>query len=135
MNREDSLYTEDWLKIARKDWQRIKRNLEDNDAEASGFYLQQALEKYLKAFLLKHDWKLKKIHALHDLLADAISYDQSLEAFRELCEKVSGYYFVDRYPLSFATSELTCKDVENDLKEAKKLVKTLFPEEDLNVKN
>ncbi len=93
---EESLYIEDWLKIARKDLQRVKRNLGDQDAESAGFYLQQSLEKYLKAFLLKYGWKLKKIYALHDLLTDAIIYNQSLEAFQGLCEKVSGYYFVDR---------------------------------------
>ncbi len=131
---EESLYIEDWLKIARKDLHRVKRNLEDHDAESAGFYLQQSLEKYLKAFLLKHGWKLKKIHALHDLLTDAITYNQSLEAFRELCEKVSGYYFIDRYPLPSAITELTCEDVENDLKNAKKLIRILFPEENLNAK-
>ena len=72
------------------------------------------------------------IHALHDLITDAIKYNQSLEAFRELCEKVSGYYFVDRYPLSSAIAELTCEDIENDLKGAKKLIGILFPEENLN---
>jgi len=128
---EESLYIEDWLKIARKDLQRVKRNLEDHDAESAGFYLQQSLEKYLKSFLLKYGWKLKKIHALHDLLSDAITYNQSLEAFRDLCERVSGYYFADRYP-PLGVLELTCEDVENDLKDAKNLIRILFPEETLN---
>ena len=37
--------------IARKDWKRADRNLKDRDSEAAGFFLQQSLEKYLKAFL------------------------------------------------------------------------------------
>ena len=45
---------DDWLKIARKDWQRIGRNLRAHDLEAAAFFLQQSLEKYLKAFLLSH---------------------------------------------------------------------------------
>jgi HEPN domain-containing protein len=49
---EESLAHDEWKKVARKDLQRAKRNLEDNDLEASGFFLQQCLEKYLKAFLL-----------------------------------------------------------------------------------
>lgn len=44
----------------------------------------------------------------------------------------SGYYFVDRYPLSSAIAELTCEDIENDLKDAKKLIRILFPEENIN---
>lgn len=126
----NSLAPEDWIKIARKDWQRIKRNIRDDDAEAAGFYLQQSLEKYLKAFLLKHDWKLKKIHALHDLLSDSAVYKPTLEIFRKLCERVSGYYFADRYP-PLGISELICEDIEKDLEEAEKFILTMFPEEKL----
>jgi hypothetical protein len=38
--------------------------LADGDGEGAALFLQQALEKYLKAFLLQHGWKLKKIHTL-----------------------------------------------------------------------
>ena len=128
---EDSLVPEDWKKVARKDWERVKRNLRDDDAEAAGYFLQQSLEKYLKAFLLQHSWKLRKIHALYDLLSDAVAYNPALESFRKLCESVSGYYFADRHP-PLIPSELTCKDVEKDMQEAKKFIKTMFPEEELN---
>jgi len=127
-DRENSLIPEDWKKVPQKDWERMKRNLRDNDAEAAGYFLQQSLEKYLKAFLLQHGWKLKKIHALHDLLSDAIVYNPALEQFRKLCERVSGYYFADRYPLAIPT-ELTSKDIENDVEEAKRLIKALSGED------
>jgi hypothetical protein len=55
---------DEWMRIARKDWRRAERNLKDRDSEAAGFFLQQSIEKYLKAFLLKHNWKLRKIHEL-----------------------------------------------------------------------
>jgi HEPN domain-containing protein len=125
---EDSLLPEDWKKVARKDWERIKRNLRDNDPEAAGFYLQQSVEKYLKAFLLQHGWELRKIHALHDLLSDAVVFNPSLESFRRLCESVSGYYFADRYP-PLGALELTCEDIEKALREAETFIKTMFPEE------
>lgn len=57
-NSEDSLYPPDWIRIAEKDWERTKRMLEDEDPEAAGFFLQQSLEKYLKAFLLQQGWQL-----------------------------------------------------------------------------
>ena len=101
--------TEEWKIIARKDWQRVRRNLEDEDAEAAGFFLQQSLEKYLKAYLLEHGWKLKKIHVLHELLVDALIYNSLLEAFRTLVERVSGYYLAERYP-PLVLSDLSCKD-------------------------
>jgi HEPN domain-containing protein len=82
----------EWMQIARKDWRRAERNLKDRDAEAAGFFLQQSLEKYLKAFLLKHNWKLRKIHELDALLDEASKFQQDLETHRDLCERVSGYY-------------------------------------------
>ncbi len=52
MKYEDSIYPDDWLRIAVKDWSRVKFLLVVHDHEAAGFYLQQAIEKFLKAFLL-----------------------------------------------------------------------------------
>jgi len=121
---------EDWKQIARIDWQRIKRNLRDKDALAAGFYLQQCLEKFLKAFLLSHGWKLTKTHRLDILLEKAINYDAALKTFYELCERVSGYYLADRYPPMIPT-RLTCQDIERDMPKAKELIKALFPEESL----
>lgn len=51
-DRADSPYAEDWLKVARRDWHRLHVLLNDGDADGAGFFLQQAMEKYLKAFLL-----------------------------------------------------------------------------------
>ena len=59
---------DEWLQIARKDWRCAERNLKDRDSEAGGFFLQQSLEKYLKAFLIKRNWNLRKIHELDALL-------------------------------------------------------------------
>jgi len=121
---KNSLYPDDWKKKAKKDWDRITRNLKDEDAEAAGYYLQQSLEKYLKACLLEHGWQLKKIHTLHTLLEEAIKYNQALESFNDLCERVSGYYFTERYPIAEYLG-ITNEDVENDLLEAQKLIDIL----------
>lgn len=122
---------EDWIKIARKDWERAKRNLRDKDQESSGFFLQQSMEKYLKAFLLKHGWKLRKIHELDALLDEATKYGPNLKHFYALCERITGYYFADRYP-PLSTFALTCEDIERDVEEARRFVNALFPEEKLN---
>lgn len=129
--KDDSIFPLDWLKIARKDWRRIQNMLEKKDAEAAGFFLQQSLEKYLKGFLLQQGWKLKKIHELDALLDDAIKYNVNLKVFYELCERLSGYYFADRYP-PFGAEELTCEDIEKGVEEAKKFIRTMFPEENIN---
>jgi len=122
----------DWLRVAKKDWDHVRYMLEKKDAEAASFFLQQCLEKYLKAFLLDHGWKLRKIHELEALLDDAIIYDPNLKSFYDLCERVSGYYFADRYP-PLKTTDITCEDITKDLEGAQKFIKALFPEEELNV--
>ena len=119
---------DEWMLIARKDWKRAERNLKDRDSEAAGFFLQQSLEKYLKAFLLKHDWKLRKIHELDALLDEASKCQQDLETYRDLCERVSGYYIAERYP-PLSALELSSADIRKDLKEAREFVKMMFPGE------
>jgi len=124
---KNAQFIEQWKSVARKDWERVKRNLKDKDAVAAGLFLQQCLEKFLKAFLLSHGWKLKKIHRLDALLDEAVRHNSSLEVFYDLCERVSGYYLADRYPP--ISMELRCEDIEKDLELAKNLIKALFGED------
>jgi HEPN domain-containing protein len=119
---------DEWVEIARKDWRRAGRNLKDRDSEAAGFFLQQSLEKYLKAFLLKHNWKLRKIHELDALLDEAAKFQQELESYRDLCERVSGYYLAERYP-PLSDFELSVADVRRDMKEAREFVMLMLPGE------
>jgi HEPN domain-containing protein len=120
--------SEDWKTIARRDWQRVKRNVRAHDLVAAGFFLQQCVEKYLKAFLIEHGWKLKKIHELDALLDDAVEYASELEAFYDVCERISGYYLADRYP-PLLDLGLTLEDMKKDLKEAKQFIRAMFPGE------
>jgi HEPN domain-containing protein len=128
--QKNSLYPPDWMKYARKDWRRIFAMLNDNDIEGAAFFIQQALEKYLKAFMLQRGWLLRKIHDLDALLDDATEYNPSLESFRTLCKRVSGYYLIERYPAP-TTLDLDRVDIEKDIEEAKEFVLTMFADEEL----
>lgn len=127
---EDSPYAEDWLRIARRDWHRIHVLLADGDADGAGFFLQQALEKYLKAFLLKNAWKLKKVHTLQSLLDEAAAFAPDVASLRPVCERISGFYLGERYP-SVGTEGLQTEDIRRELPEAKLLISTFFPDERL----
>ncbi len=63
---------------------------------------------------------MRKIHALHDLLSNAVVYNPELEVFRKLCERVSGYYLAERYP-PLGEGELTCENIEKDVERQKDL--------------
>jgi HEPN domain-containing protein len=121
---------DEWLRIARKDWRRAERNVKDRDPEAAGFFLQQSLEKYLKAFLIKHNWTLRKIHELDALLDEAAKFEGELETYRDLCERVSGYYMAERYP-PLSDFELSTAEIRRDLKEPREFVRSMFPKERL----
>lgn len=125
MKTKDSLYPDDWKNVAKKDWHRMELLLEDGDADGAAFFLQQSLEKYLKSFLLQNGWKLRKIHELDTLLDFAVEFNPALERFKELCERITGYYYTERYPM-IMPSDLTTDDLLKDKADAMKLVKTLY---------
>lgn len=100
MPNEESHYPDDWRRIAEKDLARVDRSLADGDPELAGFCLQQAVEKFLKAFLLAKGWQLRRIHDLEALLDDAVAHDPTLEQFRSACQRITKYYVLERYPLT-----------------------------------
>ncbi len=124
MPPKNSLYPQDWFRIAARDIKRAEHLLSVDDPEGAGYHLQQAVEKYLKGFLLSKGWRLKRIHDLEVLLNDALKYEITLEPFRSLCQKISGYYILDRYPLPFAIT-LTKKEVRVSMNETEKLIQSL----------
>jgi HEPN domain-containing protein len=124
MPPRDSLYPADWLRIAEKDLRRVSSLLGIDDPEAAGFYLQQAVEKFLKAFLLSKGWKLQRTHDLEVLLNEALVYDASLEPFRQACQKTTGFYFLERYPFTIE-SGLTGQDIVDACQQLAPLIQRL----------
>ena len=124
MLHENSSYPADWLRIAERDWDRVGRLLTDGDFSLAGFCLQQAIEKFLKAFLIYHGWELRFIHNLDALLDDAVCYNPTLEEFRDICQKITAFYFIERYPL-LIEEEITEDDVRDCFKKAEGFVNKL----------
>ena len=121
MPRIESDYPQEWLRIAEKDYARVTALLEMHDSEAAGFFLQQALEKFLKGFLLSHGWRLQRLHDLEPLLNAAIPFDPSFERFRSVLQTISGFYFVDRYPFVLV-SGITEEDIRRTFTETTQLI-------------
>jgi HEPN domain-containing protein len=47
--------------------------------------LQEAAERFLKAYLIAGGWKLRRIHDLGALVAEAVAMDARFAALRGLC--------------------------------------------------
>ena len=124
MPPKESFYPTDWLRIPEKDYARVEYLLTAHDPEAAGFYLQQAIEKFLKAFLLSKGWQLQRIHDLEPLLNEALKHDSSLQQYRSILQRITGFYFVERYPFVLDTS-ITEKDVQQAHSQTKALVESI----------
>lgn len=116
----ESTYSADWLQIAGDDFRRVPRRLAEGDASDAAFHLQQALEKYLKGFLLSRGWKLERIHDLRALLEEAAKHEPGLKKFRRLCAEVTAYYVQERYP--FFGAKPDCEEVKTNFEQARELV-------------
>ena len=70
MPHKESRYPRDWFRIGAKELRRAETLLNALDFSGAGFNIHQALEKYLKGYLLSNGWKLRRIHDLVILLMD-----------------------------------------------------------------
>ena len=123
-NKKGSLYPKDWIGKAQKDLKRAGVLFSVKDTAGAGFHLQQAIEKYLKAYLLAKGWKLEYIHDLPKLLNYANGYDSKFDRFRTLCERVTEYYTSERYPF-FDEISPSSKEIKEALTETKKLIRLI----------
>jgi len=127
MPLEESQYPRDWLRIAERDWRRIGQAIDDGDADEAGFWLQQAVEKFLKAYLLSKGWALRKIHDLEVLVNEAGQRKPEIGRYAKACRKISGYYIAERYPL-LDSPGLTLDEVCHSRDEVAQLIELIRQE-------
>ena len=120
MAAKESRYPKDWVTKAEADLRAAERLLEGEDLDIAAFHVQQAIEKLLKGFLLRQGWQLRRIHELEALLNEAVTYDATLERYRELCTVATEYYIAERYPYEEAVS-VTREQLAQQLAETKTL--------------
>lgn len=89
-----------WLEKAESDWRLSHRLATDSEsyAEATAFHAQQAVEKYLKAFLTWHQVEFPKTHDIKRLLKLAGGCDPSLTPELSDAADLTVYAVEYRYP-------------------------------------
>jgi len=85
------------------------------------FLAHQAIEKYLKGYLIFHGWKLKKIHDIETLLVEATKYNESFMDFLDIGRKITAFYYENRYPPG-PLSKVSEEEVEEIINSAEKII-------------
>lgn len=95
------------LLVQVKEWfERGKHNVETAKllyqekgyTDTIAYHIQQAIEKYLKGFLVFKGIIPKKTHDLVQLIGEIIKDNPWIEEFVDFCDKATKYYIEERYP-------------------------------------
>lgn len=119
-------YLKNWLKKAENDFKAAQNELEITKkrklTDVICFHCQQAVEKYLKAFLVSKNINFKKTHNLEALLDTCKKIEPD---FENLHAGDLSYYAVEvRYPDDFYTP--TLKEAEESFQIAKSIKKFII---------
>ena len=89
----------EWCDLANEDLELAIHLIEEEwFYRAALSHLQQAVEKYTKAFLISKGWELRKIHDLETLFDDASAYEPDFKKYLNLGRELTAYYTESRYP-------------------------------------
>lgn len=90
----------EWLYKADQDFGLALLTLQDTNRS---FYDQictsfhQAVEKYLKAYIVAHELSFRKLHDLEKLLRTCITHDATISSLEEACRFLNPFYVELRY--------------------------------------
>ncbi len=113
---------QEWFERGRRDFETAKLILTQKGYYDEVLFLShQAIEKYLKGYLIFHGWKLKKIHDIEMLLVEAAKYNESCKDFLDFGRKITAFYYESRYPPG-PPSEVSEEEVEDIMNLAEKII-------------
>ena len=118
---------DEWFERGKRDFEVAKILLsEEKYSDVVLFHIHQAVEKYLKGFLIYKGWKLKKIHDIELLITEAVIFNKEFQKYLDFSRKLTAFYIEERYPpgpiSSFSKDEIKeileiAEEIINKLKE------------------
>jgi len=95
----------EWLAKADEDFEFARLNFEEGKPFFGQicFHFQQAVEKYLKSYIIANELEFLKIHDLPLLLKICLSKNPSFNQLCEDCEFLTTFYVDTRYPVHWPT--------------------------------
>lgn len=115
MKKRKSDLVKSWLKKAERDFKVAERELsfDESFSEIVCFHAQQAVEKYLKAYLTSLELYFEKTHNIEDLVLLVAQKEAAILDFKEIGTELTPYAVETRYP---EFEEPALEDAENAVK-------------------
>ena len=116
---------EEWLERAEEDYRQAQVALRQRRYPAyhsTCFHSQQCAEKYIKAFLVRHNIKFRKVHDLTELQRQCFEIDQAFELISKPLDVLYPYAVDVRYP-GLKVTELDARQAVAAMKEIRKFVR------------
>ncbi|MFH7904075.1 MAG: HEPN domain-containing protein [Candidatus Aenigmatarchaeota archaeon] len=123
----------EWIEKADTDLRVAKKLFELEEAAwIIAFHSQQAVEKFLKAFLIKNNVKFRKTHDIKELLDLCIQIDKDFEKLKELGIEYLTEYATDiKYPGFYEPSMEEAKEAIEIAEKVKEFVLNKLKEKGL----
>lgn len=125
----DSTVVEEWVERAEQDYEnalQILRRRKRPSPASVCYNCQQAIEKYLKAFLLKTRGTFQHTHKLEELNEQCVKEDGTFLLIKEWVEPLTKYAIIGRYPEAGITME-EAREAVATLKKVRKFVLPKLP--------
>jgi len=93
------------------------------------FHCQQAVEKYLKWFLVLHDIEPPKIHDLAEIKKLCEAINSQFSTISEKCSLLTGYAVQSRYPNEMHLEKQDMDKALEYVKEIREFISSLCPDQ------
>lgn len=121
MRKANSTNYKDWLEKGKHDLEDAKRLLKNGGyTDTICFHAQQAVEKYLKGYLIYKKINPRDIHHLEELAKDCARFDKGFLGFLDECLILTRYYIETRYP-PLVSIEYTKEEADKAIRMAEKI--------------
>lgn len=125
---------QEWAQKGQSDLRNAKVLLKEGGTiDAVCFHCQQAVEKYLKAFLAFQQLPIRKIHSLVTLAKQGAQKEPALLDFMDDYKTLEAYYIESRYPPDIHVyTKNEGKEAYNLAKEIEVFIKGLLSQSQIN---
>jgi HEPN domain-containing protein len=97
--KTDETNPQDWLVAGKTRLQSADRlHVVEGSSPSVIELLQEAVERYLKAYLISKNWLLVRTHDLNRLLAEAVKFDPRFASFADFAQSLTEQFWEQHYP-------------------------------------